>query len=88
MTIDEQILAYKELLDNGQAFFVDNYEDAERIIEALEKYTQKRPNIKVLKSGQKTYNCPSCDCDYNRFYIGKEYCMWCGQKIDWEGVEE
>lgn len=37
MTIDEQIKAYKTLRENGQAFFVDNYEDADRIIEALEK---------------------------------------------------
>lgn len=37
MSINEQIKAYKELRKNGQAFFVDNYEDADNIILALEK---------------------------------------------------
>lgn len=37
MTREEQIFAYRELRGNGQAFFVDNYEDADRIIEALEE---------------------------------------------------
>ena len=57
-------------------------------IEALEKQIPKKPIIKKWSGGNKTYNCPSCDCDYNRFYISKEYCMYCGQKIDWEEVEE
>ena len=35
MTREEQIYAYKELRKNGQAFFVDTYEDADRIITAL-----------------------------------------------------
>lgn len=36
MTREEQIFAYKELRKKGQAFFIDTYEDADRIIEALE----------------------------------------------------
>lgn len=45
MKAEEQITAYKSLRDNGQAFFVDTYEDCNRIIKALEKQIPKKPNF-------------------------------------------
>lgn len=74
MSNEEQIFAYKELRNNGQAFFIDNYEDADRIIEALEKQIPKEPIDKIMYK-----ECPICGAvDLGR------YCMECGQAIKWE----
>ena len=94
MTEQEQIFAYKELRNNGQAFFVDTYEDADRIIEALEKQIPKKPKCYE----DKFIHCPSCgigigykwECypskvnDYS--YI--HHCYGCGQKIDWGNEDD
>lgn len=42
MTNEEQIKAYRTLRENGKAFFIDNYEDADRIIDALEAQNKYR----------------------------------------------
>ena len=92
MTEQEQIFAYKELRNNGQAFFVDTYEDADRIIEALEKQIPKKPNFEGdgYADGAMVYDvwrCPNCDRAYEVDYDNYEYCPNCGQKIDcgeWE----
>lgn len=47
MTREEQIFAYKELRNNGQIFIVDTYEDADRIIEALENQAEHDAKIKA-----------------------------------------
>lgn len=59
-------------------------------IEALEKQIPKKPKVKewfAIDDVEKTYNCPCCGMDYNRFYIGKTHCMYCSQAIDWSDEE-
>lgn len=81
--VKEQLEAYKNLRNNGQAFFVNSYEDADNIIEALEKQIPKKP--KQFKENTDYYICPSCGtllvhecgCHNND----------CNQKIDWSEVE-
>lgn len=78
MKEQEQIFAYKELRNNGQAFFIDNYEDADRIIKALEKQVPKKP---IGNS------CPICGADFCSKSWERDYCCLCGQKLKW-GDEE
>lgn len=98
MKAEEQICAYKELRNNGQAFFIDNYEDADRIIEALKKQIPKKPKfVEVeresmdMETGEEyTYKIDEAHCRCCDFIIGADYdifdecyCEKCGQKIDW-----
>lgn len=50
MTEQEQIFAYKELRNNGQAFFIDNYEDADRILKHLRSRFRKNRNAMRISS--------------------------------------
>ena len=93
MNAEKQIFAYKELRNNGQAFFIDNYEDADRIIEALEKQIPKVPTY----SGDGYYNgemvidtweCPCCSKQYEVDYDDYKYCPNCGQHIDHSTLTE
>lgn len=87
MTEQEQIFAYKELRNNGQAFFIDTYEDADRIIEALEKQIPKKPILVTRSDGIiKFYPCPSCSTSekYVSVYPSMKYCPNCGQALKWE----
>ena len=61
----------------------------ERVMEACERATQKKPNIDK-KSGYSDFKCPSCNTKIiSKFkddgYIGKKerYCHVCGQRLDW-----
>ena len=89
MKAEEQITAYKSLRDNGQAFFVDTYEDCNRIIEALEKQIPKKPNFEgdgYDDSGNIIYDtwiCPCCGDRYEVDYERHNHCPTCGQTIDW-----
>ena len=80
MKVEEQIFAYKELRNNGQAIFVEYYEDADRIIEALEKQIPKKP--KVVGSDFSYTVCPEC-----LTRVLTNYCPNCGQKIDWDAKQ-
>lgn len=89
MKIEQQIFAYKELRSNGQAFFIDNYEDADRIIEVLEKQIPKEPYFEgdgYYDSSlvYDTWRCPNCDSKYEIEFEEHEYCPHCGQAIKWE----
>lgn len=93
MKAEEQIFAYKELRNNGQAFFIDTYEDADRIIEALEKQIPQIPNY----SGDGYYNgeividtweCPCCGKQYEIDHDDYKYCPNCGQHIDHSTLTE
>ena len=84
------MFAYKTLKNNNQAFFVDNHEDAERIINALEKKIPKKPEYEAdgYADGELVYDyakCPICghDFEYGINDWGCEYCSDCGQKLDW-----
>lgn len=93
MTIEQQIYAYKQLKENNQAFFIDTHEEADRIIEALEKRIPKKP--KELGMDEKThYKCPECGwipltIYSDGCYLGNKpkYCERCGQAIDWNEVD-
>lgn len=88
MTAKEQLFAYKELRNNGQAFFIDNYEDADRIIESLEKQIPKElVNVRKVKEydGYDMGDCPICGEPLdNSFYEKIKYCFVCGQAIKWD----
>ena len=74
------MFAYKTFKNNNQAVFVDNREDAERIINALEKQNPKTP----IRIGKDT--CPKCGT-YNETWVKRRntlpndivYCWHCGQ---------
>ena len=82
MKIEEQIFAYKELRNNGQAFFIDTYEDADRIIRSLEKQIPKEPKFYNCN-----YYCPSCDglvgCHDTIMKWDNKFCKNCGKAIKW-----
>lgn len=88
MNAEEQIFAYKELRNNGQAFFIDNYEDADRIIEALEKQIPKKWEYEEINDCD-IYACPCCN-EYwylegmNPTQSEYNYCPNCGQALKWE----
>lgn len=89
MTAQEQIFAYKELRNNGQVFVVDNYEDADRIIEALDKQIPKKPTH-CYSGCVEMWKCPTCCKDimrkqYQTMTDGRKdnFCQNCGQKLDW-----
>lgn len=94
MSIDKQIIAYKELRENGQAFFIDNYEDADNIIDALGKQIPKKAKCYE----DKFIHCPNCDIGFGykwesypnkvNDYSHIRYCYGCGQRIDWEEQKE
>ncbi len=89
MKAQEQVTAYKSLRKNGQAFFVANYEECDRIIEALEKQIPTKPNFEgdgYDDSGNIIYDtwiCPCCGDRYEVDYERHNHCPTCGQAIDW-----
>ena len=93
--IERQVFAYKTFKNNNQAVFVDNREDAERIINALEKQIPKKPIMKpYYEDMEEEYLCcPTCGeiltdripMDNKDFYF---HCLNCGQKFNWEIDEE
>ncbi len=59
----------------------------EELREATEKQKAKKPvDVKGNVNGL-VHKCPNCGADYNRFYEGKPYCMFCEQAIDWSEEE-
>lgn len=98
MTVKQQIKAYRELRKNGQAFFVDNYEDADNIIFSLEKQMPKKPKLVEadmdgmdMETGEEyTYKVEEAHCNHCDCLLGvdfdryeRHFCPNCGQKIDW-----
>lgn len=60
---------------------------------ALEKQVAKKPDIEgdgYDPDGNLVYDtwiCPTCGVSYEIDYDKYDYCPSCGQKIDWEAVE-
>ena len=60
---------------------------------ALEKQIAKKPDIEgdgYDPDGNLVYDtwiCPTCGVSYEIDYDKYDYCPSCGQKIDWEAVE-
>lgn len=71
--------------DDGKAF--------DMAIKALEKQIPKKPDIEGDGNdpdGNLVYDtwiCPTCGVSYEIDYDKYDYCPSCGQKIDWEAVE-
>lgn len=81
MTIEQQIYAYKQLKENNQAFFIDTHEEADRIIEALEKQITKKV-LKIQGDKLKFGTCPCCGRRISDIE-GGNYCQNCGQRLEW-----
>ena len=63
--------------DNDVKFPYETYEAVDMAIQALEKQIPKKPKT---DDRYVMYICPRC----NEFIkINKNYCMNCGQKLDW-----
>lgn len=97
MKAEEQIYAYKELKKNGQAFFVSTYEDADRIIKALEKQIPKiryNPDDEqnghfYLVNGYMTCMETGKDIRYPLSSFGDlDFCPRCGQRLDFSEVDK
>ena len=63
------------------------------LIDLMEKNTPKKPNLEGdgYADGHLVYDtwiCPYCDKHYEVDYEKYDFCPNCGQKIDWEGVED
>ena len=52
--------------------------------EAVEKQTDEKPTAVLGTFGGKEYECKNCGSDV---CYGDEYCLWCGQKLDWSDEE-
>ena len=67
--------------NNDCKFTEDDYKANEMAIQALEKQIPKKP---ITDDRYVMYICPRC----NEFIkINKNYCMNCGQKLDWSDEE-
>ena len=67
--------------DNDVKFPYETYEAVDIAIKALEKQIPKKPKT---DDRYVMYICPRC----NEFIkINKNYCMNCGQKLDWSDEE-
>ena len=55
-------------------------------IEALERFTPKKPNGKTFSGDEDLYvgYCPTCRSDVNS---EDDFCYRCGQALDWEHVQ-
>lgn len=100
MAIEDQIAAYKSLRENGQAFFVATYEDADRIINALEKQIPIKPTeatetAAVIDDAEfgdvkkmVEFYCSVCGELVGIDGCHDNYCLGCGQKIGWSDRKE
>ena len=81
MTIEQQIYAYKALKENNQAIFIGTHEEADRVIEGLEKQIPKK-TLKIQGDKLKFGTCPCCGRRISTVE-GGNYCQNCGNAIDW-----
>ena len=51
---------------------------------SVEKQTDEKPTAVLGIFGGKEYECKNCGSDV---CYGDEYCLWCGQKLDWSDEE-
>ena len=70
--------------NNNQAFFVDNHEDAERIINALEKQIPKKLKEHTQSQCGCIPVCGVCNGIMDLMQGDLNYCPYCGQKLNWE----
>ena len=78
----QQTVIRKNLHGRGEKDAEEVAFDFDRAIKALEKQIPKKPI--ALQHGD--YRCPSCNCII-RMFEAINFCMFCGQAIDW-GEEE
>lgn len=92
MTDEERAKSILEELEYNYIGYGSMHEDDEqgfRVIEAALKKTVPLKPETQFENGCNNAFCPSC-----KGYVGiigtskggRQYCVWCGQRIDWEGV--
>lgn len=81
--------SWNKSLDDTSEFEKDGIDETIKsmVAQALEKQIPKKPIVRKGCKDGIVYLCSACKTDYNRFYIGKCYCMNCGQKLDWSVKE-
>lgn len=81
----EKLAKLEDMEESGE--WIDAVELA-KIAIALERNRPQFP----MSFGDGAYLCPNCK--RNNFYYGTEmlhtekYCSYCGQKMDWSGIDE
>ena len=55
---------------------------------AVEKQRAVAPHKIVLFNGKKGYKCANCGNNLEWSVLGRPYCGWCGQVIQWERDSE
>ena len=69
---------------NGLLQIVQKYRAIGTVEECRAAVEKQKPK-KVIKWGDGTEHCPTCDCDNS--CIGYRVCIDCGQKLDWSDGE-
>lgn len=77
MNITEQIDAYKALRENGQVILIDDYEDADRIIESLMKQSPMKP---ILKERRRIMHVNKGNLPHE--WVDETYMDWCCPMCD------
>jgi hypothetical protein len=63
-------------------YYCKTEEEFKSLQEAIEKQIPKKVNVRVnAVYDTKNYHCPNCES--NLTGMGFDYCVECGQKIDW-----
>lgn len=81
-----------EILDNPEWFYECEiqlkhgyWEASEMAIEALNKQIPAKPMLVLLQSGEEITVCQNCECEIKHY---QNYCLRCGQAIDWSKAQE
>lgn len=92
MTESEAIKSLKEMFPKGLCE-KDEYEMAQKAINALEKKIAKKPTYDgngYAPDGSFAWDewlCPNCGSRYEVDFDEYDYCPNCGQKLDWSEEE-
>ena len=68
-----------------QDTYQENIDAFEMAIQAFEKQTPAKPMLILLQSGKEITACQKCECEIKHY---QNYCLRCGQAIDWSKVQE
>ena len=95
MTENEAIEEFKqrlELIEKCYRGEVEDYKQALEIgVKALEKQIAKKPIINHINTNEDVteieYTCSVCGTNFVELTPCKEWCPYCGNKIDWSDEE-
>lgn len=74
------MMTYEEALKKLEDTFMTDKEYQELLRTALQKQVVMKP-VSVIEDFS-LYRCPTCNASIPL----EDYCEYCGQKLDWEGV--